>query len=96
MDSINSMKNFSVASLISLTVLPGCIKYSFTDDPRCWQCTEVRTVYNHVSHEAYSPDSSASQVCDMTYRVNLVYESSQAHYVDYGQDSKVVFTTSCK
>ncbi len=85
-----------MASLILLTVLSGCIKHAFSDDPRCWQCTEVRTVHNYATQIAYSPDSSASQVCDMTYRQKLVYESSHGHYVDYSQDSTVVFTTNCK
>ncbi len=90
------MKNLIVALLISLIILSGCIKHAFSDDPRCWQCTEVKTIENYNTHMRYRTDSSTSQVCDMTYRIKLVYESRKGHYIEYGQDSIALFTTSCK
>lgn len=90
------MKSSVAAFFISSTILSGCIKVNISDEPRCWQCTEVRTVQNYITHERYGPDSSASQVCGMTYRQKLVYEEGQGHYADYGQDSTVIFTTRCE
>ena len=90
------MKHLIIILLISSTILYGCINHAFSDDPRCWQCTEVRTIENDDTHIRYNTDSSAEQICNMTYRQKSGYENGQSHYIEYGNDSIALFTTSCK